>query len=207
MDKIFWTPKNVVLFSLKLKRGNLIWFVWNPRGPCVVIPSEHQRTRYSGAETRAAYAHMPSWEFSAQVWHLQNKAGRLVLLEQPLLSAALRLPCMSSRDNVHRAVVDQCMFELKDPVTLELYRKRTVLDVNSPVLAAPLTKGSKCSRHPCHHEIIEGKTGMDGKRVNRSLVEGTWTPAFGRRILADLSQCWWMAASSLRASVFFHSSR
>lgn len=57
-----------------------------------------------------------------------------------LLSAALKLPCMLARSNVHRAVVDQCMFGLCDPSSRRPYRKRTALDVNSGDEA--------CSVHP-----------------------------------------------------------
>ena len=57
--------------------------------------------------------HMPFWTFSAKVWKKQHAAGRLVLLEQPLRSAALSLDCMRDRPAVFRAVVDQCQIELK----------------------------------------------------------------------------------------------
>lgn len=128
--------------------------------------------------------HLPFWEFAAQVWRIQDRAGRLVLLEQPLLSAALKLQCMLKREHVHRAVVDQCMFDLRDPHTHRWYRKRTALDVNSSVFAAALMKHAQCTHRPDQHEVIEGKTFCNGQWVNRSLVAGTWTTKFGKHILA-----------------------
>lgn len=128
--------------------------------------------------------HMPFGTFSVQVWQRQHRAGRLVLLEQPLGSAALKLECMQKRDNVFRAVVDQCMFELKDPQNGKPYRKRTALDVNSELFAAALMKGALCVHDPGEHQTIEAQTLLDGKWVNRSLVAGTWTPRFAKHILS-----------------------
>ena len=127
--------------------------------------------------------HMPFWLFSRAVWDKQHKTGRLVLLEQPLRSAALRLECMASRPSVFRAVVDQCCFGLKDPVSGKFYRKRSALDVNSEVFAVALTKNAQCCHTPEEHEPIEGQTRLADKWVNRSLVAGAWTSAFGMHIL------------------------
>ena len=127
--------------------------------------------------------HMPFWMFSRAVWDKQHKAGRLVLLEQPLRSAALKLECMASRPSVFRAVVDQCCFGLKDPESGKLFRKRSALDVNSEVFAVALTKNAQCCHSPQEHEPIEGQTRLAGKWVNRSLIAGTWTSAFGMHIL------------------------
>ena len=128
--------------------------------------------------------HMPFWYFSAKVWKVQHNSGRLVLLEQPLKSAALHLECMRSRASVHRAVVDQCQFELRDPQSGKRYRKRTALDVNSEVFASALMVGGLCSHASHEHETIEGQVLLDGKWVNRSLVAGMWTPCFARHILS-----------------------
>ena len=126
--------------------------------------------------------HMPFWTFSSKVWRKQHAAGRLVLLEQPLRSAALLLDCMRDRPSVFRAVVDQCQFELKDPMTHKLYRKRTALDVNSELFAAALMHQGICTHAPHEHEVIEGQTMLDGKWINRSLVAGMWTPCFAKHI-------------------------
>ena len=102
---------------------------------------------------------------------------------------ALKLDCMIQRPSVHRAVVDQCMFGLQDPCSRLPFQKRTALDVNSPVFAAALMQGSLCDRSHSH-QTIEGQVFAHGKWMN------TWTPQFGRHILAcaalALSQagCW-----------------
>ena len=138
---------------------------------------------------------MPFWEFCAVVWKKQHRAGRPVLLERPFRSMALKLDCMIQRPSVHRAVVDQCMFGLQDQCSHLPFQKRTALDVNSPVFAAALMQGSLCDRSHSH-QTIEGQVFAHGKWMNRSLVAGTWTPQFGRHILAcaalALSQagCW-----------------
>eukprot|EP00438_Fugacium_kawagutii_P036583 Skav211980 [mRNA] locus=scaffold1330:227534:232974:- [translate_table: standard] len=127
--------------------------------------------------------HFPFWTFCREVWVKQHRAGRLVLLEQPLRSAALKLACMESRPCVFKAVVDQCQFGLCDPMTKKFYKKGTSLDVNSEIFAAALMKQAKCTHSPEQHEAIEGRTLVDGKWVNRSLVAGTWTVQFARHIL------------------------
>ena len=127
--------------------------------------------------------HFPFWAFSKEVWVKQHRAGRLVLLEQPLRSAALQLECMKSRPHVHKAVVDQCQFGLCDPLTEKLYRKRTSLDVNSEIFAAALMQHAACTHTPDQHEAIEGRTMVEGKWVNRSLIAGTWTKEFAMHIL------------------------
>ena len=149
--------------------------------------------------------HMPFWDLAARVWKKQDSAGRLVLLEQPLLSAALKLDCMQSRSNVHRAVVDQCRFGLKDPQSGLLYRKRTALDVNSEIFAVALMRNGRCCHAPREHQSIEGQTTLDGRSVSRSLVAGTWTPLFGKHILACAAlahaACWVQSVNGIRAFV------
>ena len=174
--------------------------LWEPDLVCLEPPcgpwSGLQALNHPEVVDMKRAIHMPFWTFSAKVWKRQNRAGRLVLLEQPLLSAALKLPCMLERSDVHRAVVDQCRFGLKDPLSSLLFRKRTALDVNSDVFAAALMKNALCNHQPHEHQPIEGQTMVDGQWVNRSLVAGTWTPHFGKHILAcaalALSQgaCW-----------------
>ena len=107
--------------------------------------------------------HMPFWYFSSIVWKTQHKAGRLVLLEQPLMSAALHLDCTRNRPSVFRAGVDQYQFDLRDPQSHKLYRKRTTLDVNSEGFATALMVNALCTHSKHEHEIIEGQTLLDGK--------------------------------------------
>ena len=151
--------------------------------------------------------HMPFWIFCAKVWKKQDDAGRLVLLEQPLRSAALQLGCMSRRSHVFRAIVDQCQFDLRDPLNHKLFRKRTALDVNSEVFAAALMQGAKCGHQPHEHQPIEGQTLCDGKWVSRSLVAGTWTSSFGKHILSCAAlalahgSCWYQRLGGVQSFV------
>ena len=123
------------------------------------------------------------------------------------MSAALKLECMTSRSNVFRAVVDQCCYGLRDPVTQLWYRKRNALDVNNEVFAAALMKGARCSHRPAEHQPIEGQTRLDGKSVSRSLVAGAWTMAFGKHILMSAAialqtaSCWVHGGSGLKTYV------
>lgn len=80
-------------------------------------------------------------------------------------------------------VVDQCQFGLCDPQSKKFYRKRTSLDINSKIFAAALMQQATFHRNPEQHEPIEGRTWVDGKWVNKSLVAGTWTNQFARHIL------------------------
>ena len=119
------------------------------------------------------------WFFTARIWERQCAGYRLVLTEQPEKSKALLLPCMLNRRNVHRVLVDQCMFGLVDPVSKLPMRKRAALDVNDPVFAEALAKGARCTHEPGSHQQIEGS--VQGQR--RSTLAGVWTPEFSTHIL------------------------
>ena len=123
------------------------------------------------------------WEFTRKVWDLQTSRGKLCLTEQPWLSKALELKVMAERPHLHRAIVDQCQFELRDPENQKPMRKRTVLDANSATFAWFLEQNARCTHRTEDHQVIEGGTWIDGRWVNRSLVAGLWTPAFSQHIM------------------------
>ena len=54
---------------------------------------------------------------------------------------ARQLRRMKNRTSLHTALVDQCCYGLKDPVSGKWYRKRTALDVNDEQFAKLLEKG------------------------------------------------------------------
>ena len=118
--------------------------------------------------------HLPLWRFARRVWDKQDKAGRLVLTEQPWLSEALNLTFMKSRPHCHRVQLDQCRFGLKDRVNGKPHRKRTALDVNDPVFANALRRGATCMHDTGEHQVIEGKVMFEGEWVNRSQLAGEW---------------------------------
>ena len=115
------------------------------------------------------------WEFTRKVWDLQTSKGNLCLTEQPWLSKALELQIMTSRPHLHRAIIDQCAFKLRDPENKKPMRKRTVLDCNSVRFAALLEEGAQCTHDRADHQVIEGATLVNGHWVNRSLIAGMWT--------------------------------
>ena len=78
---------------------------------------------------------LPFWKLAGEVWQRQCDGGRLVLLEQPARSEALKLRYMTSREDVVKAVVAQCAFGLKDLENGKPYVKLTSLDVNCSVMA------------------------------------------------------------------------
>lgn len=128
------------------------------------------------------------WEFTRKVWDLQTSKGGLCLTEQPWLSKALELQVMASRPHLHRALIDQCAFELRDPGNNRPMRKRTVLDVNSARFAALLEQGGKCTHAREDHQVIEGATCVKGQWVNRTLFAGMWTKQLCLHILQAATQ-------------------
>ena len=128
------------------------------------------------------------WTFTRKVWDRQVAAGRLCITEQPWLSKALELKVMVQRPCLHRAIVDQCQFNLVDAVSRLPMRKRTVLDCNRASLAHALEDGARCSHHPSEHQPIEGAVRVGDHWVRRSLLAGMWTKEFCLHILSAASR-------------------
>ena len=68
-----------------------------------------------------------------------STAGRQTLPDGAVLgSEALETKYMVERNPMYRVEVDQCMFGLKEPVSLLKYRKATALDVTDQAFAVGL---------------------------------------------------------------------
>eukprot|EP00435_Cladocopium_sp_Y103_P034992 s364_g9.t1 len=127
--------------------------------------------------------HIPFWQLTRDLWEIQDSEGRWVVTEQPSTSEALELSYMTERPNLHRVVLDQCMFGLKDPVSGKGYRKTTALDVNDEAWAQELAKARRCDHLPEEHEQVKGNVKYDGKWHRRSTLAGGWTRRWCDHIL------------------------
>ena len=92
--------------------------------------------------------HLPFWRLVAKLWEVQTKAGRLILLTQPVLSQALHLNFMQDRPYVYKAVVVMCCFGLCDPVTALPYDKKVAVETNDQAFAKGMLKGVFCRHGP-----------------------------------------------------------
>ena len=128
-------------------------------------------------------SHLPFRRFSKEVWEIQYYEGRLALVEQPVRSQALELSNMQARPGVHRVVVPQCFFGLRDPVSRKPYQKLTSLDVTDGVMAERLCRGVKCCHRPGEHEQIQGAVRVEGRSWRRSTLAARWPRALCDRIL------------------------
>ena len=126
--------------------------------------------------------HLPFWKLAGDVWQRQRAGGRLVLLEQPAKSEALKLQYMLGREDVVRAVVAQCAFGLKDPESGKPHQKLTSLDVNCSAMAAQLLRQAYCTHAPGEHQPIEGSC-RGGQTVRRSEAAAAWPLKLCDRIL------------------------
>ena len=90
---------------------------------------------------------------------------------------------MTCRPRLHRAIIDQCAFKLRDPENKQPVRKRTVLDCDSIRFVAFLEEGARCPNERADHQVIEGATFVNGHWVNRSLLAGMWTKELRLHIL------------------------
>ena len=95
---------------------------------------------------------------------------------------------MVQRPCLHRAIVDQCQFNLIDAVSCQPMRKRTVLDCNRASLAHALEEGARCSHQPSEHQPIEGVVRVGDHWVRRSLLADMWTKEFCLHILSAASR-------------------
>ena len=90
---------------------------------------------------------------------------------------------MTGREQLHRVVVDQCEFGLKDPVSHKWYKKPTALDVNEEEFARALAQVSRCTHTPEQHEPIKGSVFWQGRWRRRSELAARWTNRLADHIL------------------------
>eukprot|EP00435_Cladocopium_sp_Y103_P038363 s129_g10.t1 len=134
--------------------------------------------------------HMPFWRLARQVWDMQTEEDRLAMTEQPEPSEALETSYMTGRPRLHRVVLDQCMFKLRDPVSKKFYKKATAFDVNDERFAAALARWSRCTHEPEEHEQIKGSVYYEGKWQRRSTLAAQWTPMLADHILRSAEATW-----------------
>jgi len=127
---------------------------------------------------------LPFWKLVADIWEEQTKQGRLAMTEQPETSEALNLSYMLNRKEVHRVIVDQCQFGLKDPVSHLFYRKATALDVNNKMWADQLAQVKRCNHAPSQHEQVKGTVKYEGQWHKRSELAGRWPAALASHVLS-----------------------
>jgi hypothetical protein len=128
--------------------------------------------------------HLPFWKLVADIWEEQTRHGRLAMTEQPETSEALNLSYMLNRKEVHRVIVDQCQFGLKDPVSHLFYRKATALDVNNKMWADQLAQVKRCNHAPSQHEQVKGTVKYQGQWHKRSELAGRWPAALASHVLS-----------------------
>ena len=128
--------------------------------------------------------HLPFWKLVADIWEEQTRHGRLAMTEQPETSEALNLSYMLNRKEVHRVIVDQCQFGLKDPVSHLFYRKATALDVNNKMWADQLAQVKRCNHAPSQNEQVKGTVKYQGQWHKRSELAGRWPAALASHVLS-----------------------
>ena len=151
--------------------------------PCGPWSSWTQMCRDVDALMERRRQHLPFWKLVGDIWQRQCAGGRLVLVEQPARSEALKLQYMLAREGVVKAVVAQCAFGLKDPENGKPHQKLTSLDVNCSVMAAQLPRQAYCSHAPGEHQPIEGSCRVNGQLVRRSEAAAAWPVKLCERIL------------------------
>ncbi len=107
-------------------------------------------------------------DFGIQVYELQRKKCRGYILEQPRTATSWKEPKMIElveSEGSFTVDLDQCCFQLRDPVSKKLYKKPTRLVTN---VEGVRKLGRKCNgKH--EHEKIEGKVKVGGCWQARSL--------------------------------------
>ena len=102
-----------------------------------------------------------------------DRYGVFWSLENPQSSRLFDLPPLervADRWHGNTAILDQCMFGLKDPVSEKLYRKRTKFIGSLPGLA-----GLACicmNEHP--HEHVENSVVWAGRSIKRSVLAAVY---------------------------------
>lgn len=143
---------------------------------------QNQRLDFDALEA-LRQEHLPFWQLTRDLWELQDSEGRWVMTEQPATSEALDLSYMRERSNLHRVILDQCMFGLKDPISHKAYRKTTALDVNDERWAKELANCRRCNHQPHQHEQVKGSVKFEGTWQRRSTLAGAWTKPWCQHIL------------------------
>ncbi|OLP94024.1 EF-hand domain-containing protein 1 [Symbiodinium microadriaticum] len=93
---------------------------------------------------------LPLWHVVLELWKLQDEAGRLVVLSQPVASEALFLTFLKERREVLRVVVARCAFA-EDGQALRPQPEELYLDVNEGKFATALQYRSWCQCPPAAH--------------------------------------------------------
>lgn len=134
--------------------------------------------------------HLPFWRLARKLWDLQTSEGRLAMTEQPEMSEALETSYMTERPELYRVILDQCMFNLKDPVSKKFYKKATAFDVNDKEFAEALAMWMRCSHTPEEHEQIKGSVHYEGRWWRRSTLAARWTKELADHILRSAERVW-----------------
>ena len=93
---------------------------------------------------------LPLWHVVLELWKLQDEAGRLVVLSQPVASEALFLTFLKERREVLRVVVARCAFA-EDGQALRPQPEELYLEVNEGKFATALQYRSWCQCPPAAH--------------------------------------------------------
>lgn len=100
-------------------------------------------------------------DFGIHVWELQRKKGRRYILEQPRTATSWNEPRMQKlldSEGSFTVDLDQCCFQLRDPVSRKLYKKPTRLVTN----VEGVKKLGRNYNGKHEHEKIEGKVKVSG---------------------------------------------
>ncbi|CAL1140460.1 unnamed protein product [Cladocopium goreaui] len=137
--------------------------------------------------------HLPFWEFVLWVWSYQTTNGRLVVLEQPAQSDALKMPLMSRRNPVHQQVVHMCRMGLVDQVSGKPHKKPTAIQMNHPCITSTAFPPMECNHQPGEHEPIEGSVRIQDPNgtdkwisIRRSTLASRWSEEFCNWLLTGL---------------------
>jgi len=137
--------------------------------------------------------HMPFWEFVMWVWSYQTTNGRLVVLEQPAQSDALKMPLMGRRPHVYQQVVHMCKLGLVDQESGRPHKKPTAIQMNHPCINSTAFPPVVCDHKPGEHQPIEGSVSLPdpngtGRHVSirRSTLASRWSEEFCQWLLTGL---------------------
>ena len=153
-----------------------------PCGPwCQAVPLDENKD----AKWEWRCQRLPLWIAVVEVWKRQHAGRRLVMLEQPTQSAALKLSMLTGRPEAIRVVLDHCAFGLCDPQSGKPFQRQVIFGVNDAVFAKGLAKHAWCQHPPQTnaHQAVEGSCLVAGEWLRRSAVACRWTEAFCQHVL------------------------